>query len=152
MRFILVFDTYKADSLKQKTRERDPIQYQIADDTNIKHVPNGTLPISRKADLTEYFVHKQYSRITQTPKRYSSHQHQAVQEATNRDMQFEENDHEEADTLMICFAAAAPQSCPEGQMVFFSPGTDVLVLAVAHYNKLCKHTAICTGILHLGYS
>ena len=44
---ILVFDTYKADSLKQKTREKrrqqgkDPIQYQIADDTSIKHIPMG---------------------------------------------------------------------------------------------------------------
>jgi len=49
---ILVFDTYKAKSLKQKTREKrrqgkDHIQYQIADDTSIKHT-NGTLPISQK--------------------------------------------------------------------------------------------------------
>ena len=41
---ILVFDTYKPDSLKNKTRERRrqrkaPIQYKIADDTNIKHIP-----------------------------------------------------------------------------------------------------------------
>ena len=43
---ILVFHTYKADSLKQKPREKrrqgkDPIQYQTADDTNIKHIPMG---------------------------------------------------------------------------------------------------------------
>ncbi|KAH3751140.1 hypothetical protein DPMN_185687 [Dreissena polymorpha] len=42
---ILVFDTYKSDSLKQKTREKrqgkDPVQYQIADDTSIKHIPMG---------------------------------------------------------------------------------------------------------------
>ena len=43
---ILDFDTYKADSLKQKTREKrwqgtDPIQYRIADDTCIKHIPMG---------------------------------------------------------------------------------------------------------------
>ena len=42
---ILVFDKYKSDSLKEKkTRDRRlqgkaPIQYQIADDTNIKHIP-----------------------------------------------------------------------------------------------------------------
>ena len=28
-------------------------------------------------------------------------------------------------------------------MVFFIPDIDVLVLAVAHYDELCKHTAIC---------
>ena len=43
---ILVFDTHKADSLKQKTGEKRrqgkySIQYQVADDTNIKHTPMG---------------------------------------------------------------------------------------------------------------
>ena len=57
-------------------------------------------------------------------------------------MQFEENNHEEADTLMICLAAAALEHCPEAWMVFFSTNTDVLVLAVAQHDKLCKHTAI----------
>ena len=38
---ILLFDTYKADSLKSATREKrrqgkDPILYQIRDDTSIK--------------------------------------------------------------------------------------------------------------------
>ena len=41
---ILIFDTYKPDSLKQKTRKRcqqgkAPVQYKIEDDTNIKHIP-----------------------------------------------------------------------------------------------------------------
>ena len=41
---ILAFDTYKPESLKQKTRERRqqgkaPVQYKIEDDTNIKHIP-----------------------------------------------------------------------------------------------------------------
>ena len=58
-------------------------------------------------------------------------------------MWFEENNHEEADTLMICLAAAAVQRCPKAQMVIFSPDTDVLVLAVAHYEKLCTNRAVC---------
>ena len=60
---ILVFDTYKADSLKQKPREKrrqgkGPIQYQIADDTNIKHLPMERFLSHEKmkADLTEYFA------------------------------------------------------------------------------------------------
>ena len=44
---------------------------------------------------------------------------------------------------MICLAAAASQRCPKERIVFFSPDTDVLVLAVANYEKLCKNTAIC---------
>ena len=58
---ILVFDTYKPDSLKEETRERRrlgkaPIQYKVADDTKIKHIPLARF-ISHektKADLTDY--------------------------------------------------------------------------------------------------
>ncbi|KAG1687441.1 RNA-directed DNA polymerase from mobile element jockey [Nymphon striatum] len=40
---IVVFDTYKPDSLKETTRQKrrqgkDPVQYQVHDDTNIKHL------------------------------------------------------------------------------------------------------------------
>ena len=55
------FVTYKADSLKQKTSEKrlqgeNPIQYQIADDTNIKHVPMGNDESRSNWILTEYFA------------------------------------------------------------------------------------------------
>ena len=70
---ILVFDTYKADSLKQKTREKrrqgkDPVQYQIADDTNIKHIPMGRFLSheNTKADQP-YTLLRQHWNITQTP-------------------------------------------------------------------------------------
>ncbi|KAH3891911.1 hypothetical protein DPMN_016021 [Dreissena polymorpha] len=60
---ILVFDTYKSDYLKQKTREKrrqgtDPVQYQIADDTSIKHIPMGRFLSHEKtkADLTVYLA------------------------------------------------------------------------------------------------
>ena len=146
---ILVFDTYKAHSLTQKSREKrpqgiDPIQYLIADDTNIKHIPMGRFLSHEKtkADITEYFAqavlknnaNSQTLFITSTSGRTRS----------NRGMQFQENNHERIDTLLLCLAAAASQRCPKAQMVFFSPDIDVLVLAVAHYDKLCKHTGICT--------
>ncbi len=43
---ILVFDTYKVDSLKKATRQKrcgiqDPVQYQIRDETSIKHISIG---------------------------------------------------------------------------------------------------------------
>ena len=43
---------------------------------------------------------------------------------------------------MICLAAKASQRYPDAQLVFFTPDTDVLVLAVAHYDKLCTRTSI----------
>ena len=61
---------------------------------------------------------------------------------SNRDLHFKDNNHEEADTLMICLAVEASQRYPDAQLVFFTPDTDVLVLAVAHYDKLCTRTSI----------
>ena len=145
---ILVFDTYKADSLKQKTREKrqqgkDPIQYQINDNTNIKHIPMGRFLSHKqtKADLTEYLAQAVLKKNANSQRLFITSA--SGHTRSNRNMWFEENNHEEADTLMICLAAAAAQRCPKARMVIFSPDTDVLVLAVAHYEKLCTNTAVC---------
>ena len=102
---ILVFDTYKAKSLKQKTREKrrqgkDPIQYQIADDTSIKHT-NGTLPISQKtkADLAKYLADAVLKKNANSPKLVITSA--SGHTRSNRTLQFEENNHEDADTLMM---------------------------------------------------
>lgn len=154
---ILVFDTYKSDSLKEKTRERRrqgkaPIQYRIADDTNIKHIPLTRFLSHEKtkADLTNYLA-----KATLDDKKNST---QLVivsasgHTKSNRNMSFEDNNHEEADTLMICLAAEVSQRCPDAQLVFFTPDTDVLVLAVAHYDKLCKQTSLSmvSGTVDIG--
>lgn len=59
---ILVFDTYRADSLKSATRDKwrqgkASIQYQVRDHTNIKHIPMSRFLShdKTKSDLTEYF-------------------------------------------------------------------------------------------------
>ena len=65
-------------------------------------------------------------------------------------MTFQLNNHEEADTLMICLAASASQRNPSAKLVFFSPHTYVVVLAVANYDQLRKTRPFswyqrCTG-------
>jgi len=62
---ILVCDTYRDDSLKSTTRDkrrqgRAPIQYQVRDDTNIKHIPMCRFLShdKTKADLTNYLAAK----------------------------------------------------------------------------------------------
>ena len=57
---------------------------------------------------------------------------------SNRDLTFEENHYEEADITMICLASEASQQCPNAKLVFFTPLTNVLVLSIRHYEKLCK--------------
>jgi len=154
---ILVFDTYKSDSLKQKTREKrrqgkDPVQYQIADNTSIKHIPMGRFLSHEKtkADLTVYLAEATLKYNANSPKLVITSA--AGHTRSNRSMQFDSNNHEEADTLMISLAAAASQRCPEAQLVFFTPDTDVLVLAIAAYDKLCKNTSMTmvSGTVEVG--
>ena len=57
---------------------------------------------------------------------------------SNHGLQFEQNNHEAAGILMICLATGASKQCPGDRIVFFRPDTDVLVLAIAHYDKLLK--------------
>ena len=54
---ILDFDTYTADSLKQKTsvkqrQGKDPIQYQITDVTNLKHIGRDTPYLKKRRKHT----------------------------------------------------------------------------------------------------
>src|SRR6218665_3290720 len=62
---IIVFDTYRDYYLKSATRDkrrqgRAPIQYQVRNDTNIKHIPMNRFLFhdKTKADLTNYLAAK----------------------------------------------------------------------------------------------
>ncbi|KAJ8024393.1 hypothetical protein HOLleu_34294 [Holothuria leucospilota] len=61
--------------------------------------------------------------------------------SSNRGVQFESNNHEEADTLMIRLAIGASQQCNgDVELTIFSPNTDVHVLAIANYHLLPGNT------------
>ena len=72
---ILVFDTYKDVSLKYATREarlqgQRPVQYQIHDETRIKHMPMKRVLSHDKtnADLADYLAMKVLTYNTDSPK------------------------------------------------------------------------------------
>ena len=68
-------------------------------------------------------------------------------------MEYEENNHEEADTLLIHQAALASlRSSPDTKLMVFSPDTDVLVLLIGYYDVLLKNTSISmkSGVLQIG--
>ena len=50
-------------------------------------------------------------------------------------MQFEDNNYEEADTLMISLAIATSQHCQDVELAFFIPDTDDMVLTIANDDK-----------------
>ena len=43
---------------------------------------------------------------------------------------------------MVCLAVAVSQQCADGELVFFSHDTDVLVLVLANYDRLCRRTEV----------
>ena len=140
---ILVFDTYRADSLKSATRDKRrqgkaSIQYQVRDDTNIKHIPMSRF-LSHDKTKGDYLAAKilEYNRgssklIITSASGYTR---------SNKGLVFEENNHKEADTLLIHQAVlASQQNSPDGQLAFFSPHTDVLVLVTPNYHLLLGTT------------
>ena len=67
-------------------------------------------------------------------------------------MLFQDNNHEEADILLIYQTVLASQQNPhDAQMVFFSPDTDVLVLGIANYDLMLKNTSIsmASGVIRI---
>ena len=156
---ILVFDTYKADCLKCTTREKrrqgkDPIQYQIRDDTNIKNIPMSRFLSHEqtKADLTEYLASKTVEYSKNSPKLIIASA--AGHTKSNSQLPFESNNHEEADTLVIYHAVlASRRNSSDAQLMCFSPDTDadVLVLVVANYEILLKNTyvSMVSGIVEV---
>ena len=146
---IAVFDTYKADSLKNRTRQKrrkgkDPVQYQVRDETSIRHITLSRFLShdQTKANLTEYLAEKTLDYNKDSPKLIITSA--AGHTRSNRDVgPFPDNNHEEADTLMICLGVSATErNSEDAQMTFFSPDTDVLVLIIANYDRLPKNTSI----------
>lgn len=112
-----VFDTYRADSLKNATRNKrrqgkSSVQYQVRDDTNIKHIPLSRFLSHNKtkSDLTEYLANKTLEYNKRSSKLIITSASGITR--SNKDLVFEENNHEEADTLLIHQAVLASQRNP----------------------------------------
>jgi len=92
-----------------------------------------------KADLADYLANKtlEYNRNSDKVIVVSA----LGRTSSNRGVQSESNNHEEADTFMIQMAIAASQQYKgDVELTIFSPDTDVLVLAVANYHLLPRNT------------
>jgi len=92
--------------------------------------------------LTEYLAEKTLNYNKDSPKLIITSA--AGHTRSNRDVgHFPDNNHEEADTLMICLGVSAiERNSVNAHMTFFSPDTDVLVLIIANYDRLPKNTSI----------
>jgi len=141
--------------LKSATRDKRrqgkaPIQYQVTDDTKHNPMSRFLSHDKTKADLTNYLAAKtlEYNRTSHKLVITSSSGHTW----SNKDLLFQDNNHEEADTLLIHQAVLASQrNLPNAEMVFFSPDTDVLVLVVSNYDLMLKNTSIsmASGVMRI---
>ena len=62
---------------------------------------------------------------------------------SNRNLHFDDNNHEEAHSLVICLAIKTSQRSPSGaEITIFSPDTEVLVLAIANYHLLANAISV----------
>jgi hypothetical protein len=95
-----------------------------------------------KAALTEYLADKTLDNRKNASKLVIASA--SGRTRNNKDVgRFEENNHEEADTLMICLAVSATRrNSPDIQLTFFLPDTDVLVLAIVNCDLLPVQTSI----------
>ncbi|KAG1661052.1 hypothetical protein GQR58_021722 [Nymphon striatum] len=106
-----------------------------------------------KAALTEYLAEKILDYSRDSPKLVITSA--SGRTHSNKDTDhFEHNNHEEADTLMICLAITSTRrnrELQDIQLTFFSPDTDVLVLVIANYDLLPRNTSICmaSGEVHI---
>ena len=149
---ILVFAT---DSLKSATRVKrrqgkEPIQYQIRDDTSIKHIPMSSFLShdKTKADLTEYLAKRTLE--------YNKHSSKVVitsasgHARSDSELLFEDNNHDEADTLAMHHAVLASRRNPQdAKLVIFSPDTEFIVLVIFTYDLLLYVLVNAPGVIQV---
>ena len=147
----LIFDRYDLPfSLKAATRVRPQgsqalVYYHITDKTHIAKVPMKRLlsHTKTKMDLTIY--------LGQKIKEYADGSGKqlvvtwgSVCKATHKEVGHLQSKQEEADTEMILYALDATANGAT-QLQIHSPDTDVSVLALRRYPKLCENTLFVTG-------
>ena len=111
------------------------VQYQIHDETRIEHITMKRFLSHDKtnADLADYLAMKVLTCNTDSPKLVITSSSGYTR--SNGSIEFEDNHHEEADTLMIHHAVLSSRRNPaNARIVIFSPDTDVLVLDVTNHH------------------
>lgn len=104
----IVFDTYKPDSMKSTTGQKrlqgkDPVQYQVRDETSITHMTMSRFLFHEKTKALLAAKPLEYSHISPRLVIVSASGHTKG----NGDVgSYSENSQEEADTLMIGLAVS----------------------------------------------
>ena len=102
--------------------------------------------IETKKDLTKYLSNLCSERLMQQKREFVI----SVDSVSFGSLEFSNNNHEEADTLIVLHATLASSTTAlQPRIVIFSLDTDVLVLLVSHATKLSKECYLHTCYLHV---
>ena len=146
----IVFDTYRAESIKNLTRSKRSIgeiaaEYKITDSTDLRTVSMKKLlsHIRTKDALTAYLAHQLVSHAKKTCKSYVvAWRTEAA--ASHRSVDSLSSTQEEADTKLILHALDAAKRGAT-KLSIFAQDTDVLVLAVRRYPELPSESFFMPG-------
>ena len=141
----LIFDCYAKTSLKNKTHEKRTggvnIRYIIEDNTNIESIAFKKFlsNIQTKHDLTIYLANYAKQTFESSNKKYVIvYETKSESNLENYDSNLLTHCQEEEDTLMILCTIDVSKQNPFAELIISSPDTDVLVLLIYFYKKLCN--------------
>ena len=150
----LVFDRYDlSTSLKEATRERRQgcmpvISYHVEDNTPITKisVKQFLSSTSTKDELTVYLAKKALHHFEGTAKvLIVTSRQDALSNGIDVQHLIMSSSQEEADTKIILHSLNAVRRGAT-ELYIQSPDTDVFILAISHYQQLCKDTYFITGV------
>ena len=148
----LIFDQYIEGSLKERTRHKRTggkgIQYKVTDNTCIDNIPLKKFlsHIETKQELTVYLARLLVNYFEENNTNYVV-VYDTVCE-TNIDgfeEALKEHSQEEAATLMVLYALEIADRDPFSKVCVVSPDTDVFLLFISMYPRLCKDIIFKTG-------
>ena len=148
----LIFDRYIEGSLKERTRHKrtggKSIQYKVTDNTRINNIPlkkllshNETkqeLTVCLARLLVNYFEENNTNNVMV----YDTVCEKNIDESEEA---LKEHSHEEADALMVLYALEIAERDPFSKVCVVSPDSDVFLLFISMYPRLCKDIIFKTG-------
>ena len=148
----LIFDRYIEGSLKERTRHKRTggkgIQYKVTDNARIDNIPLKKFlsHIETKQELTVYLARLLVNYFEENNTNYVV-VYDTVCE-TNIDgfeEALKEHSQEEAATLMVLYALEIAERDPFSKVCVVSPDTDVFLLFISMFPRLCKDIIFKTG-------
>ena len=149
---ILVFDRYIRNSLKGRTRHKrtggKEVQYVVNNHTNVSNISLKQFlsHIEPKQELTIYLAKHFVSVMERIGKKYVVTYDQVTKTDINEyPRELLQNDHGEADTLIILHAIEVANRNYFCECIISSPDTDIFLLLIHFYEQLCSSTVFRTG-------